>query len=130
MTEEIEAGQEIVAYHKDKWKPGVLIQMGRKWAFVKLSGHSNNSKVPCGAVRKTTAVKPAAEKKPEPPPQPASGEIRLVNEDGWAKIRRGDRVICFLPQAYHKETEAILKTLRDLQSPEPPAAKEDDWEDL
>ena len=110
----IEVGKAVLAYHRDRWKPGVLRELGRKWAYVQLNGCDYKSRVPVSAVRLPLG---ALEAQPPPPaPEPAVlDELVVSKEDSWWKIRRGHRLIAILPGAHEKEKNAMFEALQRLE---------------
>lgn len=113
----LKAGDTVSAYARDKWRPGVLKEIGRKWAYVQLNGNDFKSKVPIGAVRPLLGLQEAQPSAPPPEPN-APDELARVKEDGWWKIKRGARMICIMPGAYDSEMEAIFEALQRLEDRE------------
>ena len=109
----IKIGDAVSAYYKDKWRPGTLVEMGRKWAYVQLAGNDFKSKVPISAVRVLLGAQDAQPAAPPPEPQ-AADELTVVKDDSWWKIRRGARLVCILPGAYVEEKDAIFAALQRL----------------
>jgi len=74
-------GSPVIAYHKNKWRPGVLRALGRKWAHVQINGALLNSRVPVGAVRAIDTPATRAER-PNPFPNDKWEDEYRIKEAG------------------------------------------------
>jgi hypothetical protein len=113
MDHVLVAGDKIMAFHRDKWRPGALVKTGRKWATVALNGFSRNSKVSVDAVRPIQVTVPPASATTATTPTPrtaprAADLIRLDEFDAYLRLIDGPKIICAIPKAYRQQAEEIV----------------------
>ena len=123
-------GDIVQVFYRDKWQPAVFLEAGRKWAWVKLNGKEGRTKVIIDRIKdrpkvvlevKPTSVvilpAPSATSEPASPEpatsEPAIAKLTLTKDDGWNKIKRGNKIIAIIPGAYKEEAEIMFKALEE-----------------
>ena len=116
-------GDNILAYHRDKWAPGIFVKAGRKWATVALNGRKKNSTVPVDAVRPMQQPAPPAAlaipattttttTMPTTAPPAVDSGLRLDEFDAYVRLIDGSRVICAIPVARRDNAQELLAALK------------------
>ena len=102
----------VMVFFQDKWRPGVVIRAGRKWAMVQINGRARHSKVPFSALRPLEIVA-----KPSPAPLQSvdiapRDEIHLDEFDSYVRLIDGSVVICAIAWAHRERAMEMVAALK------------------
>jgi hypothetical protein len=115
MKPDLTPGDNILAFHRDIWKPGVLIKLGRKWAMVQFHGRARKAKVPATAVRPIAATPQPA----SPTPPVVGAQARVAAEsigleicDPYLRLKIDGTIVTAIPTAHREYADEIVAALR------------------
>lgn len=112
MRTDVEAGKNVSAYIKDKWQPVLLVELGYKWAKVRIGGKNYNSKV------LATALRPISqERSVVATVEPVKIEgLRIEEDEHYVKIKNGNHTVAVFVRHYKQAAQVAFEAIKNLDT--------------